>query len=131
MVKEHTEKPFIKPFWELSTAPHSMRSTMVSVNISVWIPRCLLLLSSFATAFGMLPIPSWMVEPSSTREATKAPIFFCLPRVGHQGLGGDRAVGLHKGIHLGNMYLCITKGARKVGVDLQQNQRTLIDQSRS
>ena len=26
-------------------------------------------------AFGMLPIPSWMVEPSSTREATKAPIF--------------------------------------------------------
>jgi len=54
--------------------------------------------------------------------------FFVYLGVGHQGLGGDRAVGLHKGIHLGNMYLCITKGARKVGVDLQQNQRTLIDQ---
>ena len=47
---------------------------MESTIISVWTPRSFLSRRPWATAFGMPPIPSWIVEPSSTRLAMWLPI---------------------------------------------------------
>ena len=56
------------------TTPCSIRSTMASTNISVWMPssRCDPRLR--ATAFGTPPIPSWMVAPWGIIPAIRSPM---------------------------------------------------------
>ena len=48
---------------------------MLSVNISVWIPKSCLSFNKIPTAFGIPPIPNCKVAPSGTKSAIIRPIF--------------------------------------------------------
>ena len=67
------QKPTVLPTWigffMLVTAPHSSRSTILSVNISVCRPKSFLSFSRTPTALGIPPIPSCRVAPSQTSSA--------------------------------------------------------------
>ena len=73
------------------TTPASTRSAIEEVTISVCTPRSFLLMKAWATASGMPPMPSWMVEPSSTRLATYWPITLS---VSESGAGSKVPMGL-------------------------------------
>ena len=69
-----TALSFMKPFFLLVKTPISYRSIIESTNISVCTPKSRLSLSDRATALGIPPMPSCMVDPSSTSSAMCEPI---------------------------------------------------------
>ena len=70
MRKVATSLPRLRTLRSPVTTPASTRSTTASVNISVWMPRSCLWVSSSAVALGIAPMPSWSVAPSGIRSAT-------------------------------------------------------------
>ena len=76
--RAHTEAgddfAVVDGFFAQVMAPHSIRSIIQSLNISVWMPRSFLSLRYSARACGMRPMPHSMVQPSSTRRAMFSPM---------------------------------------------------------
>ena len=74
MAKLVTILPRSVDFWAPVITPASTRSMMASVITSVWMPRSFLSLRNSTTAWGMRPMPTSRVEPSSTSEAMFSPM---------------------------------------------------------
>ena len=87
--KAYTALPGWNVFREPSATPLSIRSTIESTNISVWMPRLRWPISAFARAFGTPPMPSWIVAPSGTISAISCPIASSSGRSGMSGSSGS------------------------------------------
>ncbi len=74
MQKLATIFPRFSVFFEQVIAPHSIRSMIQSLNISVWTPSSFLSRRLSARAWGIRPMPHSIVLPSSTRRARFCPI---------------------------------------------------------
>ncbi len=90
MAKLVTILPRSVDFWAPVTTPASIRSMMGSVITSVWMPRSFLSLRNSITAWGIRPMPTSRVDPSSTREAMFSPMARAMSvRLGRDLTGAD------------------------------------------